>query len=340
MKISMKDIARMAGVSMTTVSLVLNDRESRISKEKKQEIKQLVKKYHYVPNVSAVSLAKSVSNTIALIVPNITNPFFASLINVITDKLVERGYFTLILNSNDDHELENKLVNMAINKGIDGLLLVPSNDLYRQGESFANSFLSEINVPFVLVNANCNLAVNQVNFDNVLGGYLATKYLLQKGNRNIAIITGDPGYVNADGRLAGYVKALKEYELPYNPHLVFHGQYDIKSGIKVAQKIQQDTNITAIFSTSDLMLYGAIKFFNEQHKKITDYYSIIGYDNTIFNEIFQPTITSIDQDIVELGNQAVTRLLDAMQDNSIMKRTLTIRLVERESAQRKILSDE
>lgn len=332
MKITMKDIAKMAGVSMTTVSLVLNDRESRISKEKKQEIKELAQKYHYVQNFSAVSLAKSTSKTIALIVPNITNPFYASLINVITNKLVNSGYFTLILNSNDNHELENKLVNMAINKGIDGLLLVPSNDLYSKGQKKVESFLSKIDVPYVLVNANSNLKINQINFDNELGGYRATKYLLNHGNQKIAIITGDTGYVNSEGRLKGYKKALNEYHVDYDANLVFKGHYDIQSGITAAKNIERNENITALFSTSDLMLYGVIKYFNEKHIKINDRYSIIGYDNTIFNEIFQPAITSIEQDIFELGKQAVAGILKTIDDQSIFEKTLSVKLVERESA--------
>lgn len=331
MKLTMREIAKMAGVSITTVSLVLNDKEARISQKQRKKIKNIAQENNYVPNSSAVSLAKNESKTIGVIVPNIDNPFYSSLIKAISDDLGNYGYYALIINSNDSHVNEIKQVEQLVSRGVDGILLVPSNDLYAQGSDQVTKFLTEIEIPFVLVNADIDLEINQVNLDNLEGGYLATQALLKKGHTKIAIVTGKDGYVNAETRLLGYKKALKEFNIPFNPQLVFRATYDLNGGFSIIQKIQQ-IDVTAIFFCSDLMLYGAVKRLNENQENLFKHYSVVGYDDTFFNSVFNPTITSVKQDVFKLGREAVNALYNSLTKKTIIKKTLKVTLSTRQSS--------
>lgn len=333
MKLTMREIAKMAGVSITTVSLVLNDKEARISQKQRTKIKNIARENNYVPNSSAVSLAKNESKTIGVIVPNINNPFYSSLIKAISDDLANHGYYALIINSNDNHENESRQVDQLVNRGVDGILLVPSNDLYAQGTDVVTAFLNNIKIPFVLVNANSALPINQVNLDNVKGGYLATESLIENGHTKIAIVTGKKGFVNAEERLLGYKKALEAYNLPFNPKLVFRASYDLDGGFYIIPKIQA-TEVSAIFFCSDLMLYGAVKQFNENHKNLFEQYSVIGYDDTFFNDVFNPTITSVKQDVFDLGRKAVKVLYDTLTKQTVTKEKLTVDLKIRQSVKK------
>lgn len=332
MKLTMRKIAEMVGVSVTTVSLVLNNKNVRISKEKKEQIKDVAEKYNYVPNSSAVSLAKNKSNTIGVVVPNINNPFYSALIKAISDDLSELGYYALTINTDDNHENEAKQIVQLVNRGVDGILLVPSNDLYSQGTPTVDRFLKSIHIPFVLVNADSELPINQINLDSFEGGYLATKLLIENGHRKIAIVTGKDGYVNAENRLNGYRQALKENKIEFDENLVFRADYDVNGGYDIIENIETNSEVTAIFFCNDLMLYGAIKRANEQKESLLERYSVIGYDDSYFNEILNPTITSIRQDVAELGKRSVQILHSQLEGRKkTVNEKLHVSLIKRHS---------
>lgn len=332
MKLTMRKIAKMVGVSVTTVSLVLNDKDVRITKEKKQQIKEVASKYNYVPNSSAVSLAKNRSNTIGVVVPNINNPFYSALIKAISDDLAELGYYALTINTDDNHDNEARQVAQLVNRGVDGILLVPTNDLYAQGTAKVDNFLKHIQIPFVLVNADSDLKINQINLDSFEGGHLATNSLIKNGHRTIAIVTGNEGYVNAENRLNGYRQALKENDISFDPNLVFRADYDINGGYDIIAQIVENPRTTAIFFCNDLMLYGAIKWMNDQKKNLFARYSVVGYDDSYFNEILNPAITSIRQDVAELGRRSVQILHQQLEGDKIpVNESLRVSLITRQS---------
>lgn len=331
MKLTMKDIAKMADVSMTTVSLVLNDKKARISQQKINEIKKIAMDNNYIPNSSAVSLATKESKTIGVVVPNISNPFYSLLLNSISDALSDLGYYALIINTNDNHDNEVQQIEKLISRGVDGILLVPSNDLFSQGQVVVKEFLNNIGLPFVLVNAETTLDINQINFDSVDGGYLATSLLIKNGHKKIAIVTGQDGFVNANDRLKGYKKALKENQIEFNSNLVFRGEYDIQGGYENIEIITEQDDTTAIFFCNDLMLYGAMQKMNKLKQNLFDHYSVIGYDDTFFNEVFNPEISSIKQDVNQLGVDAVSMMIDAIKNKTIKTVKLKVELNDRES---------
>lgn len=331
MKLTMRDIAKMAGVSVTTVSLVLNNKKARISEKQIKKIKEIARTNNYVPNSSAVSLAKNESKTIGVVVPNISNPFYASLIKAISNDLSKKGYYALIINSDDDHGNEKRQISKLVSRGVDGILLVPSNDLYQQGTDIVHEFLNGIDIPFVLVNADSDLNINQINLDSFEGGYLATKHLIENGHTQIAIVAGKKGFVNAENRLLGYKTALEENKIEFNERLVYREKYDIQGGYESISEILTQESITAIFFCSDLMLYGAVKRFNENNLNLFNKYSVVGYDDSFINEIFNPTITSVKQNVAKLGSKAVNILYQSITDKKVTKEKLPVELNIRES---------
>lgn len=325
MKIKMKDIANMAGVSETTVSLVLNNKKSRISKKKQDEIKELAKKHHYRPNMSARGLASRKTNMIGLVIPDIENSFFAQLAKNIDLMLREKGYFLILTNSDDSQENEFQLIDQLINIGVDGLLITLSNESYSDKEKTIEK-LNELTVPYVLMDRNLpELACKQVYYDNVLGGYLATKMLLDAGHRNIGFIKASSEIENANDRWLGYQKAMKENKIKINEDWVAAGNYRVQGGYEAATQILNNKEITAVAIANDMMALGFIKKVKEQQLEIPEDISIVGYDHSEILEAMIMPLSSIIQDSDKLAEESVGLLIGEI-DGSIKgdeKRVLT-----------------
>lgn len=246
MKYTMKDIAQAAGVSLSTVSLVLNDRPVRVSDKTRKRIKQIAAENHYQPNSAAVSLSRHVSYNIGLIVPDITNPFFAQMTREINEQLAQHGYSTLFADSNNSAEKERHILHNMVSRGVDGILLVPSNEFFYQDMEKLQKQIDETGKPFVLVNATADkLRVCSVNFDNFQGAALATQELIDHGHRNIAFIQGKTQYVNAPERYQGYRQTLEKNGLTFHPDFLYEGDYSIESGYQAASSIINNNEVTA-----------------------------------------------------------------------------------------------
>lgn len=323
MAYSMKDIAKEANVSLTAVSLVLNNKETRVSETKKAEIKRIAKRMNYRPNSAAVSLSKNISYNIALIVPDITNPFFARIVREITTFLNKKGYGTLLIDSENSYKNEKAALQNLISRGVDGILLVPSNEIFSKNEAEVTDLLQNIAKPLVLLNAYTDRDVSYVNFDNTKGAEMATQELIKYGHQQIGFIRGEDNFINALERYKGYEKVLKRNGIPLNKKLVFKGDYSMASGYRLATKIMENTELTAIVSSNDLMLFGVIKWAKEHQIPIFKRLSMIGFDNTPYTEILEVPLTTIDQDTGKMATEASDLLLRMIQTKKkIVKRII------------------
>ncbi|GEO70170.1 LacI family DNA-binding transcriptional regulator [Levilactobacillus acidifarinae] len=313
MAYSMKDIAKEAKVSLTAVSLVLNDKDTRVSESKKAEIKRIAKQMNYRPNSAAVSLSKNVSYNVALIVPDITNPFFARIVREITTFLNTKGYGTLLVDSDNSYKNEKSALQNLISRGVDGVLLVPSNEIFSENQTEVTKLLQNLAKPLVLLNAYTTRKVSYVNFDNVKGAEMATQELINYGHRQIAFIRGENNFVNALERYEGYENVLKKNQITLNQNLVFRGDYSMESGYRLAPDILKNRQITAIVSSNDLMLFGVIKWAKEHQIPIFKRLSMIGFDNTPYTEILEVPLTTIDQDTEKMATDASELLLKMIQ---------------------------
>ncbi|MBO0440558.1 LacI family DNA-binding transcriptional regulator [Candidatus Enterococcus ikei] len=308
MKIRMKDIAKMANVSEAAVSLVLNDKPSRISEKKKQEIKKIAKELNYVPNIAAQSLAKNASQTIGVVIPDIENPFFSKLCKQLEEQFRAMGYLTIIVNSNDDFTVEKNLIQMLLNRGVDGLIIALSNESFSFKEE-QEQFLREIDAPFVLVDRQVSFTgVNQVYFDSQEGGKLSAEYLLENGHRNIAFMTGDVKVPSTLDRIQGYQQALQSYGIKVREDYIIETGYRFNDGMKKAKELFALTDVTAVISSNDMVAFGILKQALINEKAIPENLSVIGYDRLEIADILGISLATVEQNSSSLTEQAVTLL--------------------------------
>lgn len=321
-RVTLKDISKIANVSETTVSLVLNNKATRISKEKKDEIKKIAKDLNYRPNLLARSLSKNQTHTIGLIIPDIENPFFSTLAKIIQKKLMENDYLLFIANSDDLVSQDKIIASKFLDYQVDGLIYCPANDAYRL-KFEEKKILLNLKLPLVIVDRTFDeLELNQVSFDNEYGGYIATKNIIDKGYRKIACLTGDLTTVTGKNRYMGYLKALEEAGIEFDQNLVYEGDYKFATGKALAKDILKNDDIDSIFISNDMMAYG----FLTGKKKLgynDRFLYIIGYDNLELHTDFNKNFDSVSQDVNKMANEAVTNILRQISgDNKIRKKIL------------------
>lgn len=325
MKIRMKDIANMANVSEATVSLVLNDKPSRISEKKKKEIKELAKQFNYVPNIAAQTLAKKTSQTIGVVIPDIENPYFSKLCKQLEERFRALGYLTIIVNSNDDFSVEKNLIQMLVNRGVDGLIIVLSHESFAQVEE-QQLFLQSIDAPFVLVDRQVTFPiVNQVYYDSYLGGYQATEILLANGHQKIAFLTGKRNIPSTSERIKGHQRALLDYGLQLNDQYIIETGYRFINGVEQAEKLFQLPGVSAVVAANDMVAFGVIKQAATLGLHVPADFSIVGYDYLEIADSLMLSLTTIEQDLCILSEKAVELLLIARGQTSETRKKLILR---------------
>jgi LacI family transcriptional regulator len=318
------DIAKEANVSVTTVSLVLNDKAKSMPESTITRIKDIAKKYNYKPNHMAVGLVTKKSKTIGLIVPDITNNFFSELAKSVESYCNLHGYTLILSNSNNDSKKERLSVSLLMDRGIDGLLIAFSQTESMEKQSDFVKLLNKLDIPLVALDSYLEgLTCPGVSVHHSLGGYIATKHLIDLGHKKIACITGPKSFYTAERRLKGYFRALEEHEIPSQDNLVKEGNYSYQSGYDATVELLKN-DITAIFVSNDLMAYGAYRAIQEQGKTIPDDISIVGFDDLIFSEILTVPLTTIRQQISELGNKAWDLLYQGLSDGTPTKEYLQL----------------
>ncbi len=317
----LKDIAKEANVSISAVSLVLNDKPCRISDEKKDLIKQIAKDNNYTPNINARSLITKETKTLGLIIPDIENIFFSRLTKTMESYCRQFGYALLIVNSNDEYKQDLHLIDLLLARGIDGLFIAISNSAYNhQGEICSK--LKRLTIPYIMVDRILdNFNSNQVYFDNVKGAYLATKHLIENGHKKISCILHYINSKNSISRFEGYKKAMLEHGLTINENYIIKGDYHVDSGYSAGNLIIKN-NTTAVFVTNDMMTLGLLKRLKEEKIKVPEDLSIVSYDNLLNEFMLDMQITSIGQNVSKLGITACKLMLNVIEnkksENKIM----------------------
>ena len=221
MRVTIKDVAEKAGLSVSTVSLVLNNKPHRISEETRQRVLEVARQMNYRPNRLAVGLIKNRTNTIGLLIPDITNMFFAEIAKGAEMGCQEQGYSMILCNTNDNPQKDIDYVNVLLERGVDGIIFVMAVNSSNNKARECYELLRQFEKPVVLVDRVVEeLELPSVATDNELGGYLATRHLLELGHTRIGCITGPMGSQSSKQRLFGYIRALQEYDIPFYSGLV------------------------------------------------------------------------------------------------------------------------
>ena len=299
---TLKDVAAAAGVSVTTVSLVLNNRPARVSEEKRRVIANAAKKLNYVPNQSARSLVTKQSQLVALIVPDIENLFFAALAKCVEDECAAQGYSLIVANSDDSRESEQALLRRLTSRGVDGVLLIPARESCAAGAGAAlREDVERVTCPVVLIDrlTQCGWC-DAVGFDNYLGGRLAAQYLLEGGHKRIGIVTGDVAESSAADRRRGFVDAIEQAGERFDPALCVSGDYRFDGGYHAADQII-DGGATAVFCCNDVMALGFRQRMAERGLHVTEDMQVIGYDNILRRFGLGLRMTTVEQSVVDLA---------------------------------------
>jgi len=325
----MRDVAERAGVSVTTVSHVINETRP-VSDELRQRVLAAIDELGYQPNVLARSLRRGETHTIGMIVPDSANPFFAELARGIEDTSFAHGYNLILCNSDGDLDKELIYADVLTEKQVDGILFVAagvSTDHIRA--------LQERRIPVVIVDREIpDVSVDQVLTDNARGGWLATRHLLELGHRCIGCITGPSDVTPSAERVTGYRQALSEGGIPVDEVLIVKGDFQYGSGYRAARQIlARDDPPTAIFTCNDLMAVGAISAAVEMGRQVPVNLSVVGFDDVRLASFANPPLTTIVQPKYEMGVLATTMLLERMRNHDIppRRRLLDTSLLIRQS---------
>ena len=235
----LKDIAQYTQMSMTAVSLVLNNKPCKLSEGSKQKILRAAKELNYSPNRLAVGLATRRTHTIGLIINDISNVFFSIFAKGVDRACQEAGYNVMLCNSWNTHEGDLHRIDALADSGVEGIIYCMSDDTTVEQAEESKTKLQQYGIPFVEVDSN--YTENYIRFDNEQGGYLATRYLIEQGHRQIACITGPAQMQGVNGRVSGYRRAYKEAGLPFNSNLLVEGDFSMESGVAAVKKLLGQT---------------------------------------------------------------------------------------------------
>lgn len=331
MRVTIKDIARETGFSVTTISLVLNNKADKIPAKTKCIILEAAERMKYRPNQLAVGLVKKQSKTIGLIIADIRNVYFSNLARGVEDECRKNGWNLILCNTNDKCERDKEYIQILASKGVDGILFVMAADSKERSVIENINLMNKFNMPYLFLDRRMEgVTCPFISVDNIKGGYLATRHLIELGHKKIACVTGPFNLSDSKERLQGYKNAIAEAGITFDQKLIFPGSYKWEDGIASVEHLSGQ-EYTAIFTFNDMSAYAVCKTLKQKQVSIPADISVVGYDNIFFSEIAEIPLTTINQPIYEVGLCAVRELLNCiknkcqMKEDIIMEPTLVIR---------------
>ena len=303
---SIYDVARESGVSVFTVSAVVNNK-SHVGRKLRERVEAAIQKLNYRPNLIARSLAKQRTHTIGMIVPDIANPFFPMVVRGAEDAAQKHGYNLLLCNSDDRLDKEERAVELLLSKRVDGILLTKA-----AAEDFRPSLrqmIEEVNIPFVLVMRTYpKLTKDAVITDDYRGAYDAVCHLARAGRQRIGLISGPLKVSNALARWQGFRDALKAKGLPFEKELVVEGDYRIESGFRAGHSLLSHRP-DGIYVANHLMTIGLLRAAEEMGLQCPDDFGLVSFDDYPWLGVFRPKLTTVELPKHQLGSEAAELLI-------------------------------
>ena len=306
-KHTMRDVARLAGVSTSTVSAVLNA-SVPVSAARKKRVMDAMAALDYHPDAIARGLKTGKTNAIGVVVPDITNAFYPEVVRGVEDAARRAGYAVLLCDSNENAANEDAHLVTLFSRRVDGVLLACC------ANSTAYATMVRRRFPMVFVDRIPPAATEgTVSSDNVQAGYAATRHLLELGHERIAMLAGNTALSPHHDRLEGFRKAMQESHLPIRDEYLACGELQIQNGIEATQRLLKLTAPpTAIMVSNNKLLLGVLQSLDENRIPVPQQVSILGFDDFIWNRYFSPSITSIAQSTYEMGRRSFELLLQIM----------------------------
>ncbi len=334
-QVTIKDIARELGISPSTVSRALKDHPD-ISPQTKKAVNELAEKLNYQPNIVALSLRQSKTNTLGVIIPELVHFFFSTVISGIEDVAYSAGYNVIITQSNESLQREKTDIKALFNSRVDGMLISVSRETntFDHIEGILAKGVPMVFFDRVYENANSSMVI----VDDLSGAKEATHHLIDQGCKRIAHLEGPPNLGITKQRLEGYIQALNDANIPINQELIVSCPLGtIEEGKSATEKLLKMSNPPdAIFATNDPAAMGAMQAIKEAGLKIPGDIAVVGFSNWFFSALLEPPLTSVDQPGFEMGQEAAKLLirqiefkskdnLDPVPERKILKTSLIVR---------------
>lgn len=307
MRITMDEIAKLAGVSKATVSRVLNDSECGVGEQTRVRVKKIAEELGY--SVEQTEKKKNVSFTryIALILPDITNPFFADLAKSVENSLRRKGYSLVLANTDFSEDNEAAQIRELMVKHLEGILLVPSGIRAREEHDLPRRY----QIPMVLLDRKLEgiSDIPGVYSNNEYASVISCEHLIRKGARDIVFISGPLNVSTSIERFEGYKAVLAQHSIPFRPEMCRHGSYTVESGYNAVLELERSgISYSAILAANDLMALGALKAVREFGYRVPEDVQIIGFDNIEFSQYCEPSLSTMQQPTFDMGAKAVELL--------------------------------
>ncbi len=330
MSVTMRDVAQKAGVSIKTVSRVVND-QGEISETTRRRVLTVIDEMGYRPNLIARGLVTQRTHTVGLVVADITNPFFPEVARGVQDVARAQDYNIFLCNSDENQQEELRTLHSLTGQGVDGIIVFPCFQTKNNINNFAEQYR-----PIIAVNhLNGHPNIGQILTKNNKGAKLAVDYLVGQGHRQIRMLAGLETSPQQVRRVSGFLKAMAAHGLPVLEQQILAGAPTWESGYETALRLlTQEPQVTAIFAYNDLMALGAMKACKKLGRRIPADCAIIGFDDIQLASLVTPPLTTIRLDKYLLGQQAMTRLLEMLDkpESVFPPINLDVELVVRESA--------
>jgi LacI family transcriptional regulator len=328
--VTIDDVAKYAGVSTATVSRVINDNYP-VSDELRQQVQSAIAALGYQPDRAARRLRANSSEILGIIIPDIQNPYFTSVVRGIEDMAYAHQMNVLLCNTDDDPQKQENYLRVMRAERAAGLVLAPSFGIRAE----AVQVLQNTGVPTVLIDRLVpGLEIDSVLVDNAQGAYMATRHLGRLGYQRIGLIVGDQELTPGFQRYQGYQQALRDSGSLLEPEYVRIGHFKIESGYLLAKDLLQlPVRPDAIFAASNLISLGVLKAIREMNLRVPEDVAVVGFDDMVWaNELYSP-LTTVAQPMYEVGQEATRLLLQRKDDPTIPVRTIMLRtsLIVRES---------
>ncbi len=329
--VTIKEVAELANVSQATVSRAINGHAS-VKEKNRVKVLEAIEKLGYKPNSVAQALASNRSNSVGMLVASLSGPFYGPLMHSTEDTIYKEKLHLIVTSGQESEQKEAESLDFLLSKKVDGLIVhadkLSDNDLLDLAKQtpalvVLNRFLPE-------------LADQCIYIDNELGGYLATRHLLENGHTRVACITGPMGKTDCRDRLQGYRNALAEFGIEYDASLVIEGRFDHTGNPEtVGRLLDRDNGMTAVFCQNDNIALAVYDVCSERGIKIGEDLSVVGFDNDPYTQHIRPRLTTVTFPVIEMGHLAGLSVIKMLNKTNVeIKNKLTPELVERNSVKK------
>lgn len=331
-KTTIKDIAEATDLSIATVSLVLNNKGQNIPEKTCQRIKAVARQLNYLPDYNARSLVTGKSRTVGVIIPDISNMFFAEMVRHIQLELDTKGYDIILCNSEEKMQNDLKYINLLASRRVDGLILTMSAEsMNDRNRAVVEETLGKLTIPYIFLDRYFKNDCNKVMVDNEESGRAVARHLLSCGHRKLGVITGPDSLNSSANRLQGFLSELEAQSVEIGSDCIIHGTYDFESGVR-GTEILIEKGVTAIFAFNDLQAYGVVMTANKHGLKVPRDLSVVGFDDSLYSSVLETKLTTVRQPLKEMAMAVCDMFENLLHGDEICKEIkLKAELVVRDS---------